>query len=145
VISDSGCQWCRCRSHCPAHRQVVTDVFADAVVTPKPIDSLTVPEIQFMFRNEKTIEKYYKSLRAHVFSQIKAGNMEIDGVSIGRTNPHRKWSNEAEVARILIENNCENVFSVKSVSQIEKTIDMETKKMLQEYIEKPIGEEKLIY
>ena len=111
MLSEKGCQWCPCRDHCPAKKQLLD-------IVRQPTELLTTAEKLDIFRNRKLIEKTIKQAEADLTDWHQSGDIAA-GLLLKLV--------EKRTNRAVDEDNAVSVFGeeaykkkVKNVAEIEK-------------------------
>ena len=118
--SERACQWCKAQATCSALYQhnlkVISEDFA-----PIPAGELTDEQLKLVVDNKPLIEKWLKSVEAHVFSRLERGE-KFEGYKMVEGRSIRKYTaNAAEVLEKILG---ENAYEKKliNLSEAEKAV-----------------------
>lgn len=92
--SERACQWCKAQATCTAlYKHNVAIVSKD--FEPIAPQNLTDEQLKLVIDNKALIEKWLKSVEAHVFSKLEHGE-QFPGYKMVEGRSIRKWTDNAE-------------------------------------------------
>lgn len=152
------CEWCPAEAMCVERLDYIDTKlpvklsdFPSLGALPQAIN-LSVSQIATILNHEDMINSWFKSLRSWLHKEQDAGRLtEAEtGMKFVEKMTHRKWINENQVEKLLVENGfhsdeLKTEPKLKSPNQIESAVKKAKKQIdLTPYWEKPKGEKVLV-
>lgn len=152
------CEWCPAEATCVERLDYIDTKlpvklsdFPSLGALPQAIN-LSVSQIATILNHEDMINSWFKSLRSWLHKEQDAGRLtEAEtGMKFVEKMTHRKWINENQVEKLLVENGfhsdeLKTEPKLKSPNQIESAVKKAKKQIdLTPYWEKPKGEKVLV-
>lgn len=141
VASEEGCKWCEAAPVCPELQRHSRTLAIREFSEPQLIS-----EGRFLELLEQTelAELAVGKLRAHALKLILAG-VQLKGWKAVEKNKHRVWKDPLDAGEALVQIGLprEEVFKEElqfTPAQAEKRVGTKEKKLLEGFIEKPVGE-----
>lgn len=149
IAGTKQCRWCAAKAVCPAPKMKAEEIlmkeFDEMDDHLEPIDFLTDEQLRIILENKPMIINWLKDVEEHVMNKLLSGD-KFEGFKIVHGRSNRKWADEAEAEKILIELLRDNAYVKKIISapQAEKALGKVKAKEIQSLIVKPLGAPTLV-
>lgn len=129
LVTGPWCRFCKASPMCPERlkdAQALARIeFADTVVAPPPVETLTLPEMLLVMEKAPAIEAWLKDVRTHIENTLISGG-EVPGWKIVAKRAMRKWADPAATTAWLEQHGYDaeeyEDRKLKSPAQVEKLV-----------------------
>lgn len=118
--SEKGCMWCPAQSTCPSLYEHTVALFRDDF-DPIPLDELTDDQIKLLLDNKSLIEKYLRSVEAHIFNRVERGD-HFPGYKMVSGRSQRRWKTGAEDRLQEVLGDSAFTTKLKNITELEKAL-----------------------
>ena len=152
LAAGSHCKFCPAKPICPEHRKYLNTLAAidfsqvelEAPAMPK-ISALSVEQLAVLMDNAKIIKDWCSAVLDHAHSMAERGQ-NIPGYELVEKQGNRRWVDEAATIAHYEPQLGDDIYikKVKSPAQLEKLLDKQGQKDLENFWEKPITGKTLV-